>query len=154
MRALVQRVTRASVSVDGQIVGQIQHGFLILVGVTHTDTEAESIQLAAKAANLRVFDDESGNLNRSALDIASESPDNVGILVVSQFTLYADSKKGRRPSFVKAAPPAQASLLVDHFAEQFRELGLQVEQGVFGAVMAVEMVNDGPVTIWLDSDEL
>jgi D-tyrosyl-tRNA(Tyr) deacylase len=154
VRVLVQRVTRASVSVDGQVVGQIQRGFLILVGVTHTDTEAESNQLAAKVANLRVFDDERGNLNRSALEIASESPDNVGILAVSQFTLYADSKKGRRPSFVKAAPPAQASPLVDRFAEQFRELGLHVEQGVFGAEMAVELVNDGPVTIWLDSDDL
>jgi D-aminoacyl-tRNA deacylase len=154
VRVLIQRVTRASVNVNGQVVGQIQTGFLILVGVTHTDTEAESNQLAAKVANLRVFDDENGNLNRSALDLASESPDNIGILVVSQFTLYADSKKGRRPSYVKAAPPDQASPLVDHFAQQFRELGLHVEQGVFGAEMAVELVNDGPVTIWLDSDGL
>jgi D-tyrosyl-tRNA(Tyr) deacylase len=133
-------------------VGQIGQGFLLLVGVTHEDTERQSIALAAKIANLRVLDDEAGNLNRSALDLLAESPETIGILVVSQFTLYADTRKGRRPSFVQAASPSVASLLVDHFANQLRELGLTVEQGVFGAEMQVELVNNGPVTIWLDTD--
>jgi D-aminoacyl-tRNA deacylase len=154
VRALIQRVTRATVYVDDQVVGRIARGFLVLLGVTHSDSEAESSQLAVKIANLRVFDDEFGNLNRSALDYVNDSPDAVGILVVSQFTLYADAQKGRRPSFVKAAPPAVAAPLVDHFANQLRSLGLHVEQGVFGAEMMVELVNDGPVTIWLDTDEL
>jgi D-tyrosyl-tRNA(Tyr) deacylase len=143
VRALIQRVTRATVSVDNHIVGQISQGFLVLLGITHSDSEAESGQLAGKIANLRIFDDESGNLNRSALDLVQESPDAVGILVVSQFTLYADAKKGRRPSFVRAAPPEIASPLVDHFTNQLRSLGLHVEQG-----------DDGPVTIWLDTDDL
>ncbi|MFL5758422.1 MAG: D-aminoacyl-tRNA deacylase [Thermomicrobiales bacterium] len=154
MRALVQRVSRASVSIGGDTVGRIDRGFLILLGVTHSDTEAESSKLAAKIANLRVFDDEAGKLNRSALELAAESPENIGILVVSQFTLYADAKKGRRPSFINAAPPNIASPLIDRFADQLRKLGLRVEQGVFGAEMAVELVNDGPVTIWLDTVEL
>jgi D-aminoacyl-tRNA deacylase len=154
VRALIQRVTRATVYVDDQVVGRIARGFLVLLGVTHSDSEAESSQLAVKIANLRVLDDEFGNLNRSALDYVNDSPDAVGILVVSQFTLYADAQKGRRPSFVKAAPPAVAAPLVDHFANQLRSLGLHVEQGVFGAEMMVELVNDGPVTIWLDTDEL
>lgn len=154
MRVLIQRVTRASVAVDEKIVGQIGHGFVLLVGVTHDDTEVESAALAAKVSNLRVFDDEAGNLNRSALDLQAESPASVGMLVVSQFTLYADTHRGRRPSFVRAAPPALASPLVDHFADQLRQLGLNVEQGVFGAEMQVALVNDGPVTIWLDTNEL
>jgi D-tyrosyl-tRNA(Tyr) deacylase len=154
VRVLIQRVTQASVTVDNLVVGQIGRGFLLLVGVTHEDTEVKSAALAAKVANLRVFDDATGNLNRSALDLVAESPGSVGMLVVSQFTLYADTRKGRRPSFVKAAPPAIASPLVDHFANQLRDLGLQVEQGTFGAEMQVALINDGPVTIWLDSDEL
>jgi D-tyrosyl-tRNA(Tyr) deacylase len=154
VRVLIQRVTRASVAVDEKIVGQIGHGFVLLVGVTHDDTEVESAALAAKVSNLRVFDDEAGNLNRSALDLQAESPASVGMLVVSQFTLYADTHRGRRPSFVRAAPPALASPLVDHFADQLRQLGLNVEQGVFGAEMQVALVNDGPVTIWLDTNEL
>jgi D-aminoacyl-tRNA deacylase len=154
VRVLIQRVTRASVSVDGAIAGQIGQGFLLLVGVTHDDSEDQSAVLATKIANLRVFDDEAGNLNRSALDLLAESPESIGMLVVSQFTLYADSRKGRRPSFVQAAPPAVASPLVDHFANQLRRLGLTVEQGIFGAEMQVELVNDGPVTIWLDTDNL
>jgi D-tyrosyl-tRNA(Tyr) deacylase len=147
-------VTRAQVTVDDELVGQIARGFLTLLGVTHSDSEAESNQLAVKIANIRIFDDEFGNLNQSALDLVNDSLDAIGILVVSQFTLYADSKKGRRPSFVKAAPPAVAAPLVDHFANQLRSLGLHVEQGVFGAEMMVELVNDGPVTIWLDTDDL
>jgi D-tyrosyl-tRNA(Tyr) deacylase len=154
VRALIQRVTRAQVTVDDEVVGRIARGFLVLLGVTHSDSETGSSQLAVKIANLRVLDDESGNLNRSALDHVNDSPDAFGILVVSQFTLYADAKKGRRPSFVKAAPPAVAAPLVDHFAGQLRSLGLHVEQGVFGAEMLVELVNDGPVTIWLDTDDL
>jgi D-aminoacyl-tRNA deacylase len=154
VRVLVQRVTRASVNVANDTVGQIGQGFLLLVGVTHDDTENQSVALAAKIANLRVFDDEAGNLNRSALDLLAESPESIGILIVSQFTLYADARKGRRPSFVQAASPAVASPLVDHFANQFRQLGLTVEQGIFGAEMQVELVNDGPVTIWLDTDNL
>jgi D-tyrosyl-tRNA(Tyr) deacylase len=152
VRVLVQRVTRASVNVANDTVAQIGQGFLLLVGVTHDDTERQSIALAAKIANLRVFDDEAGNLNRSAVDLLAESPKSIGMLVVSQFTLYADTRKGRRPSFVQAAPPALASPLVDHFANQLRQLGLTVEQGVFGAEMQVELVNNGPVTIWLDTD--
>jgi D-aminoacyl-tRNA deacylase len=151
VRVLIQRVARASVSVNGAIVGQIGRGFLLLVGVTHDDTEDQSAVLATKIANLRVFDDEAGNLNRSALDLLAESPESIAMLVVSQFTLYADARKGRRPSFVQAAPPAVASPLVDHFANQLRQLGLTVEQGIFGAEMQVELVNDGPVTIWLDT---
>jgi D-aminoacyl-tRNA deacylase len=154
MRALIQRVSRASVIVDNQVEGKIARGFLVLLGVTHSDSEAESSQLAAKIANLRVFDDESGNLNRSALDLVNESPDAAGVLVVSQFTLYADAKKGRRPSFVRAAPPEIAAPLVDHFANQLRLIGLHVEQGVFGAEMQVELVNDGPVTILLEIEDL
>jgi D-tyrosyl-tRNA(Tyr) deacylase len=154
VRVLIQRVTRASVSVDDKVAGQIGPGFLLLVGVTHADTEVEANVLASKIANLRVFDDAEGNLNRSALDLLSEALDSFGMLVVSQFTLYADSRKGRRPSFVQAAPPTIASPLVDHLADQLRRLGLTVEQGVFGAEMKVELVNDGPVTIWLDTDHL
>ena len=137
-------------TVDGRVVGRIDRGFLILLGVTHTDTESESAKLASKIANLRVFDDENGNLNRSALDLAS-STGGAGILVVSQFTLYADTKKGRRPSFVKAAPPGIASPMVDQFANELRAFGLHVEQGIFGAEMAVELVNDGPVTIIIET---
>ncbi len=154
MRVLVQRVTRASVSVDGETIGQIGPGFLVLVGVTHDDTVAEAKLLAIKVANLRILDDAAGNLNRSLLDYASDDPTSVAVLVVSQFTLYADARKGRRPSFIGAALPAHASPLVDAFAGALSEHGLHVERGRFGAEMAVELVNDGPVTIWLDSAEL
>lgn len=153
MRVLVQRVTRARVTVGGETIGEVGPGFLLLVGVTPGDTEAGADLLARKVANLRIFDDEQGNLNRSALDLlAAEEP--VGMLVVSQFTLYADCRKGRRPSFVHAAPPPIAAPLVDHFAGQLRELGLPVNTGQFGAEMQVELVNNGPVTIWLDTAEL
>jgi len=153
MRVLLQRVSRARVTVAGQTTGEIERGFLLLVGVTSEDTPAESDLLARKVANLRVFDDADSNLNRSALDLL-ESGEPIGMLVVSQFTLYADSRKGRRPSFVRAAPPALAEPLVDRFAEGLRALGLPVETGRFGAEMQVELVNDGPVTIWLDTAEL
>lgn len=153
MRVLVQRVSRASVKVGGETVGAIGAGLLLFVGVTHGDDEAVASGFAAKVANLRVFDDEAGGLNRSALDLRDEGGD-VGMLVVSQFTLYADVRKGRRPSFVDAAPPAAAAPLVARFASALAELGLPVAQGQFGANMAVSSVNDGPVTLWLDSDDL
>lgn len=153
MRVLVQRVTRSRVRVAGETVGEIGPGFLLLVGVTHDDGAAEADLLAGKVAHLRVFDDETGNLNRSALDLLAGG-EPVGMLVVSQFTLYADCRKGRRPSFVDASPPATAEAVVEGFAERLRALGLPVAMGRFGAEMAVELVNDGPVTIWLDSAEL
>ena len=151
MRVLIQRVTRASVSVAGETVGKIGPGFLLLVGVTHGDTPELVAQMAQKAANLRIFDDACGNLNRSALDLLTTN-DPVGMLVVSQFTLYADTRKGRRPSFADAARPEIAAPLVDHFAECLRGLALPVATGRFGAEMAIDLVNDGPVTIWLDSE--
>ena len=151
MRVLIQRVTRASVSVAGETVGKMGPGFLLLVGITHSDTPELVTQMAQKVANLRIFDDANGNLNRSALDLLA-SGDPVGMLVVSQFTLYADTRKGRRPSFVDAARPELASPLVDHFVDSLRALSLPVDRGRFGAEMAIDLVNDGPVTIWLDSE--
>ena len=153
MRVLVQRVTRARVTVAEETTGEIGRGFLLLVGVTLDDTAAAADLLARKVAHLRVFDDADGNLNRSALDLL-EAGEPIGMLVVSQFTLYADCRKGRRPSFVQAAPPAIAEPLVDRFADGLRALGLPVATGRFGAEMQVELVNDGPVTIWLDTAEL
>jgi D-tyrosyl-tRNA(Tyr) deacylase len=153
VRVLVQRVCRARVTVAEETTGEIERGFLLLVGVTLDDTAEMADLLARKVANLRVFDDAAGNLNRSALDLL-EVGEPVGMLVVSQFTLYADCRKGRRPSFVHAAPPAIAEPLVDRFADGLRALGLPVATGRFGAEMQVELVNDGPVTIWLDTAEL
>jgi D-tyrosyl-tRNA(Tyr) deacylase len=154
MRFLIQRVTRAKVTVAGKITGEIQTGLLILAGVSVDDTADQARFLTAKTANLRIFEDAAGQMNRSALDLLAERPDSIGFLVVSQFTLYADARKGRRPSFVKAARPETASPLVDLVVEEFRKLGIPVQTGVFGEEMAVELVNDGPVTIWLDTDEL
>ena len=153
MRVLVQRVTRARVTVSGETTGEIGPGFLLLTGVTLDDTPAEADFLARKVAHLRIFDDADGNLNRSAIDLL-ETGEPIGIFVVSQFTLYADCRKGRRPSFVNAAPPAVAEPVVSRFADGLRALGLPVETGRFGAEMQVELVNDGPVTIWLDTAEL
>jgi D-tyrosyl-tRNA(Tyr) deacylase len=153
VRVLAQRVTRARVTVDEETTGEIGPGFVLLVGVTLDDTAAAADLLARKVANLRVFDDADGNLNRSALDLL-EAGEPIGMLVVSQFTLYADCRKGRRPSFVQAAPPAIAEPLVNRFADGLRALGLPVATGRFGAEMQVELVNDGPVTIWLDSTKL
>jgi D-tyrosyl-tRNA(Tyr) deacylase len=142
-------VRRGSVSVNGRVTGAIEQGFVALVGVTHLDTQAEAELLAKKTAHLRVFEDDDGKMNRSALETGA------GVLVVSQFTLYADSRKGRRPSFTDAARPEQAEPLVDIYAARLRVEGIQrVEQGVFGAMMLVEILNDGPVTILLDSAEL
>ena len=141
MRALVQRVKQSSVSVDGEIVGAIGPGLMILLGVKEGDTEEEAHWLAPKVANLRIFPDDEGKLNRSVLDMGGEA------LVVSQFTLYADCRKGRRPSFVAAARPEVADPLVDKFVEALRAEGLHVETGVFQAEMLVEIHNDGPVTV-------
>ena len=163
MRVLVQRVSRARVVIDGETVATIGRGFVLLVGITHDDTAETVRRLASKVANLRVFADDNGAMNRSALELAApiapdDSPDlsdtPVAMLVVSQFTLYADARKGRRPSFVGAARPDHAAPLVDRFADELRSLGLPVATGVFGADMAVDLTNDGPVTIWLDSADL
>ncbi|MBP8974792.1 MAG: D-tyrosyl-tRNA(Tyr) deacylase [Anaerolineae bacterium] len=149
MRAVLQRVQSGAVRVDGEIVGAIEHGFVILVGVGHGDGEAQAQWLARKIAGLRVFEDADGKFNRSLLDVGG------GCLVVSQFTLYADARKGRRPSFTAAAPPEVAEPLIAHFADMLRQAGVQrVAMGVFGARMQVEIHNDGPVTIWLDTDVL
>lgn len=149
MRVILQRVTRGSVTVDGVIIGQVDQGLVALVGVTHHDTRAEAELLAKKTAHLRVFPDEDQKMNRSVLDAGG------GVLVISQFTLYADTRKGRRPSFIDAAAPDMAAPLVDYYAECLSQAGvLRIEKGMFGAMMQVELVNDGPVTIILDSDEL
>lgn len=148
MRAVLQRVSRASVEVEGRIVGQIGTGLLVLVGVGHGDTEAEARLLADKTARLRIFADEVGKFNRSLLDIGGSA------LVVSQFTLYADTRKGRRPSFTEAAPPEQAAPLVEAYCAALRDLGVPVETGVFGAMMRVALVNEGPVTVMLDTKQL
>lgn len=148
MRALLQRVSHASVIVDGQTVGAVGHGFLILLGIGQGDSEAQVQTFVEKIVHLRVFGDDEGKMNRSLLDIGGEA------LVVSQFTLFADVRKGRRPSFTSAAPPTLAEPLVEHFKEALVAYNLKVEGGVFGAHMAVELLNDGPVTIWLDSEQL
>jgi D-tyrosyl-tRNA(Tyr) deacylase len=148
MRALLQRVSHASVVVDGQVVGTIGHGFLILLGIGQDDSEAQVQTLVEKIVHLRVFGDDEGKMNRSLLDIGGEA------LVVSQFTLYADVRKGRRPSFTNAAPPALAEPLVERFKNALAAYNLKVEGGIFGAHMDVELLNGGPVTIWLDSEQL
>ncbi len=146
MRVLLQRVSRASVAVDGQTVGAIGRGYVLLVGVGHDDSEADVDRLAAKIVNLRLFADDNGKFDRSLLDIGGEA------LVVSQFTLYGDTRKGRRPAFTAAADPEKARPLYDAFAARLRELGVgNVQTGRFGAAMAVEIHNDGPVTLWLES---
>jgi D-aminoacyl-tRNA deacylase len=147
VRALLQRAVRGTVTIDGTVVGQIGTGWVILIGVTATDTHQIADRLAERAANLRCFSDEDGKMNLSAIDVQAE------MLVISQFTLYADTARGRRPSFVQAAPPDQANPLVNRFAQRLRELDLKVETGRFGAHMVVTIVNDGPVTIMLDSED-
>jgi len=144
MRVLVQRVRRAAVSVAGQTVAEIGPGLALLVGVTHSDSQAEAEWLARKVVGLRIFEDAEGKMNAGLLDVGGEA------LVVSQFTLYADARKGRRPSFTDAAPPEQAEPLVEHFARAVSECGVKVQRGVFGAHMLVEIFNEGPVTIWLE----
>lgn len=144
MRALIQRVSKASVTVEGQVISSIGHGLLILLGVGHGDGEAQAAFLAEKIANLRIFEDEAGKTNLSVLDVKGEA------IVVSQFTLYADARKGRRPSFIDAALPDVAAPLVERFVELLRGHGVPTQTGQFGAHMEVEIHNDGPVTVWLE----
>ncbi len=144
MRALIQRVTRGSVTVNDQRVSEIGPGLVILLGVGHGDTQEKADWLAEKVANLRVFEDDAGKMNRSVLESGGSA------LVVSQFTLYANTEKGRRPSFIEAAPPDEAEPLVTHFAKRLQFYGVPTQTGVFRAVMLVEIHNDGPVTIWLE----
>lgn len=145
MRAVAQRVTQASVSVDGRVIGSIAQGMVVLLGVTHGDGEDAARYLAQKIATLRIFEDAEGKFNLSALDV------HAAALVVSQFTLYADTRRGRRPDFLAAARPEVAAPLVSRFVDLLREQGLSVETGEFQAKMLVEIHNDGPVTIILDS---
>ena len=145
MRALLQRVSRASVSVRGEVVASIGSGLVVLLGVGAGDDEAVAAQLADKALRLRIFADDAGKLNLSALDVGAQ------VLVVSQFTLYADTRRGRRPSFTAAAPPEVAAPLVERFAAEIASAGVSVATGQFGAHISVEIVNDGPVTIWLEA---
>ncbi len=144
MRALIQRVSFGSVTVQEEVIASIGKGLVILLGVGHGDSAEQAAFLAEKIATLRIFEDEQGKMNRSVLDVGGEA------IVVSQFTLYADARKGRRPSFTDAAPPEIASPLVDHFASLLRAQGVPTQQGRFGAEMMVEIHNDGPVTIWLE----
>jgi D-aminoacyl-tRNA deacylase len=148
MRALIQRVSHASVTVDEKVVGDIGKGLLIFLGIGLEDTENTVKTLVDKIVQLRIFSDEQGKMNLSLLDVQGE------VLVVSQFTLHADVSRGRRPSFTKAAPPSMAIPLYELFKETCMKYSLTVESGVFGAYMDVELLNSGPVTIWLDSDEL
>ncbi|UII55000.1 D-aminoacyl-tRNA deacylase [Cytobacillus spongiae] len=145
MRVVVQRSKEASVTVDGAVVGQITKGFVLLVGVTHDDTEADAAFLADKIANLRVFEDENGKMNHSLLDVEGE------VLSVSQFTLYGDCRKGRRPNFMEAARPEHAEGIYQKFNALLLEKGLKVDTGTFGAMMDVQIVNDGPVTLIIES---
>jgi D-tyrosyl-tRNA(Tyr) deacylase len=147
MRAVVQRVSRARVTVDGYVTGEIAVGLVILLGIGRDDTSAVAVGMAEKIARLRIFEDDQGKMNRSLLDVAGSA------LVISQFTLYGDARGQRRPSFIAAAPPEQAKKLYEEFSEALRRLGVNVATGVFQAMMSVELVNEGPVTILLDSDK-
>ena len=148
VRVLVQRVSEARVEVDGGIVGRIGRGLLLFIGIGHEDTDSILEPMAQKIVNLRIFADEDEKMNRSLLDISGE------ILAVSQFTLHADCRKGRRPNFMQAAPPETGARLFDLFTARLHAAGVAVATGRFGAMMDVRLVNDGPVTIWLDSVEL
>jgi D-tyrosyl-tRNA(Tyr) deacylase len=147
MRAVVQRVSRACVTVDGCVTGEITTGLVILIGVGHDDTSAVAASMASKISNLRIFQNDQGKMDRSLLDVKGSA------LVVSQFTLYGDARGQRRPSFVAAAAPDEAKNLYEQFAEALRSMGVTVATGVFGAMMSVGLVNEGPVTILLDSDK-
>jgi len=147
MRSVVQRVNRARVTVGGEVVGEIGQGLLVLLGVGQSDTDAAADYLASKIAGLRVFDDDAGRMNRSVGEIGG------AVLVVSQFTLFGDVRRGKRPSFDAAAPPEQARRLYEYFVEKLRIAGLRCETGRFQEMMLVELVNDGPVTILLDSEK-
>ena len=148
MRAVVNRVKSASVTVDGKVIGRIGPGFLILLGITHEDTEAQAVKLADKLMGLRIFEDENEKMNRSLEDVGGQ------VLVISQFTLYGNCKKGRRPEFLAAARPELAVPLYEKFVALCRDKGFHVETGEFGASMEVESVNDGPVTLIVDTDQL
>lgn len=148
MRAIVQRVSRASVTVGGEVVGRIDRGMIVLLGVGQADTEVDADYLVEKVAGLRVFEDENEKMNLSVQDVGG------AVLAVSQFTLYGDVRKGKRPSFDAAARPERAKELYDYFVAKVRDRGLRCETGVFQAMMQVELVNDGPVTIMLDSQKL
>ena len=148
MRAVVQRVSRARVVVEGRVSGEIAAGAVVLLGVGRADTPESAAYLAGKTAHLRIFDDDQGKMNRSLLETGGAA------LVVSQFTLYGDARGQRRPSFIQAAPPEDANRLYEEFVRALRALGVRVETGVFQARMAVELSNDGPVTILLDSEKL
>jgi D-tyrosyl-tRNA(Tyr) deacylase len=145
MRAVIQRVSRASVSIDSKVIGEVGRGVLVLLGVRKDDTEANADRLAEKVANLRIFNDEDGKMNLSCLDIGGDA------LIVSQFTLYGNCRKGRRPSYVDAAEPEEAERLYEYFVEKLREYPLKVATGVFGAMMLVSLVNDGPVTLIVET---
>ena len=148
MRAVLTRVKNASVTVDGKVIGRIGPGFLLLLGITPEDTEAQAVKLADKLMGLRIFEDENGKMNRSLEDVGGQ------VLVVSQFTLYGNCKKGRRPEFLAAARPEIAIPLYEKFITLCRDKGFSVETGEFGAEMLVESVNDGPVTLIVDTDQL
>lgn len=148
MRAVIQRVSQASVTVEGEITGQIERGFLVLLGVGNDDTEDDAVYLAGKAVGLRVFEDADGKMNLSLADVGG------AMLVVSQFTLYGDARKGRRPSFIEAARPEKANQLYESFCAEVRGQGIRVETGRFQKHMDVALVNDGPVTLLLDSGKL
>lgn len=145
MRIVAQRCKKSHVLVDGEIVGEIDFGLVLLVGISKEDTEEDARYLAEKIANLRIFEDESGKMNLSVKDV------NGSVLSISQFTLYGDARKGRRPNFMAAARPEQAEPLYDYFNEQLRKLGINTQTGRFGAMMEVNLINDGPVTLLLES---
>ncbi|KMK75725.1 D-aminoacyl-tRNA deacylase [Alkalihalobacillus pseudalcaliphilus] len=145
MRIVLQRVKQSSVTVNNEVVGEIGHGFMLLVGITHEDSEADVDYLAEKLVNTRIFEDEDGKMNLSLLQVGG------AILSVSQFTLYGDIRKGRRPNFMAAAKPDRAKELYEQFNRKLREKGVQVETGIFGAMMDVSLINDGPVTLILES---
>jgi len=147
VRAVVQRAKKASVTVDGEIIGSINHGLVVLLGVTDTDTEKDMLAIVQKLIHLRIFEDDAGKMNESLMDKTGS------ILSVSQFTLFADIQKGRRPSFIKAAPPEKALALYDAFNQELVNNGVHVETGEFGAMMDVELINDGPVTIIIETKE-
>ncbi len=147
MKVVVQRVSRSQVVIDGNVVGRIGQGLTILLGVLEGDTEEDAVYLAEKCVNLRIFNDEKGKMNLSVLDVGGE------LLSISQFTLYGDTRKGRRPSFIKAAPPELGEKLYDYFNDFLRKSGLNVETGEFGAMMDVDICNEGPVTIIIDSTQ-